>query len=268
MPRSARTFAIRVASGWALVFGLVACGTQVPTESSAATTPGAGASTTASPTPAPTAEPTAEPTPGPDDVPQFLTGGQVVTNAPGLRVRSRPGVDQRVITSLGVDANLLVGMGPVFVDGFGWYLVRDADDDEPAFSEGWVSAGFEPDPFLISASFEVGLNPYLGGFAGDGDGEHGPVLLTDEDLRMRWIAAPLDADGCSFAVDLRAGSGAPVPAVRSTLGAFPAPGELFQPFFAAHPELIGELFVAVTSDCSWTLSFVRELPEPTPSPSG
>jgi hypothetical protein len=250
----------------ALAMVLAACGT--PVEATGTPLP------TASPTAVPTAEASVTPTPLPSsaatpgiaDVPQFLVGGQVTTNAPGLRVRSRPGTDQRVITTLGVDADLLVGMGPAFVDGFGWYLVRDADSDEPAFNEGWVSAGFEPDPFLISTSFAVEQNPYLGGYAGNSDAENGPLLLTDANIRLRWIAAPLDTDGCSFAIDLRSGSGDPVPAVRSTLGAFAAPGELFSQFFEAHPDLIGELFVTVRSDCSWALSFVRELPEPTPTP--
>jgi hypothetical protein len=237
-------------------------------------TPSPSSTGTASPLPSdeaipePSVEPTASPTPGPELVPVFLAGSQVTTNAPGLRVRSRPGTEQRVITSLGVDADLLVGMGPVVVDGLGWYLVRDADADEPAFGEGWVAAGFEPDPFLISTSFEVGPNPYLAGFAHDADGEYGPVLLPGANVSMRWIAAPFDTGGCSFAVDLRAGSGAAVPAIRATVGTFPAPGELFSQFFGSHPDLVGsDLFIAVRSNCSWAMTFVQPLPEPTPSPT-
>lgn len=244
---------------------LAACTLAQPTSAPSSGSP------TPTPTPAttlpPAASPTPEPTPGPEDVPSFSAGSQVATNAPGLRVRSRPGMDARVITSLGVDANLLVGLGPVIVDGLGWYLVRDADDADPAFGEGWVAAGFQPDPFLINASFDPGPNPYLAGFANDADGEYGPVPLTDPDVSLRWFIAPLDAGGCSFAVDLRPGSGAPVPAIRATLGTAPAPGELFSQFFASHPELRGDLFVTVTSDCSWALTFVRQLPETTATPS-
>jgi hypothetical protein len=213
--------------------------------------------------------PTPSPSSGPDlgDVPRFTAGGQAATNAPGLRVRARPGVEQRVITSLGVDANLLIGLGPVWVDDNGWYLVRDADTDDPEFGEGWVAAGFEPDPFLISASFDVPRNPYLAGFAHDADGEFGPVFLPDADVSIRWIAAPLTADGCSFFVDLRAGSGEPVSAIRATIGGVPAPGELFSQFFAEHRSLVDtDLFVSVTSDCSWALTFVHQRPEPTPAP--
>lgn len=244
---------------------LAACTLAQPTSapSSTAATP----SPTIESTPSPAASATPESTPGPADVPSFTAGSQVATNAPGLRVRSRPSMDARVITSLGVDANLLVGLGPVFVDGLGWYLVRDADDADPAFGEGWVAAGFEPDPYLINAAFDPGPNPYLAGFANDADGEYGPVPLSDADVSLRWFIAPLGADGCSFAVDLRPGSGAPVPAIRATLGTTPAPGELFSQFFASHPELRGDLFVSVTSDCSWALTFVRQLPEPTATPS-
>lgn len=225
-------------------------------------TPSATPSATPSPsqaavTPAPTSSP--GPTAGPSDVPQFSAGGQAATNAPGLRVRSRPGIEQRVITTLGVDANLLIGLGPVWVDNLGWYLVRDADSDDPEFGEGWVAAGFEPDPFLVPASFEVRRNPYLAGFAGDADAEFGPVLLPNADVSIRWIAAPPTSSGCSFFVNLAAGSGDPVSAIRATVGGVPAPGELFRQFFAGHPELIdADLFVSVESDCSWALTFVQQ----------
>lgn len=216
-----------------------------------------------------TAVPTPTPSSGPNlaDVPLFTAGGQAATNAPGLRVRSRPGLEQRVITTLGVDADLLIGLGPIWVDDNGWYLVRDADADDPEFGEGWVAAGFEPDPFLIPASFEVRRNPFLDGFAHDADGQFGPVFLPDADVSVRWIAAPPTADGCSFFVDFTAGSGEPVSAIRATVGAVVAPGELFSRFFAEHRGLVDkDLFVTVTSDCSWALTFVRQQPEPTPTP--
>ncbi len=218
----------------------------------------------------PTTVPTPSTTPGPGlaDVPRFAAGGQAATNAPGLRVRARPGVEQRVITSLGVDANLLIALGPVWVDDNGWYLVRDADTDDPEFGEGWVAAGFEPDPFLIPASFEVRRNPYIAGFGHDADGEFGPIFLPDANVSIRWIAAPFTAGGCSFFADLTAGSGEPVSAIRATVGGVPAPGELFSQFFAEHDELIDtDLFVSVTSDCSWALTFAQQRPEPTPAPN-
>jgi hypothetical protein len=221
---------------------------------------------TASPTPSPSTSPS--PGPGLAAVPRFAAGGQATTNAPGLRVRSRPGTEQRVITSLGVDADVLIGMGPVWVDEIGWYLVRDADRNEPDFGEGWVAAGFEADPFLVSTSFEARRNPYLAGFAHGADGEFGPTLLPDANVSIRWLAAPLSPAGCSFSVALTAGSGDPVNAIRATVGGVPAPGELFSQFFAGHRELIGaDLFVSVQSDCSWALTFVRARAEPSASPS-
>ncbi len=221
------------------------------------------------PTASPSPRATAAPTPGLADVPHFTAGATATTNAPGLRVRSRAGVDQRVITSLGVDARLLIGMGPVFIDEVGWYLVRDADPDEPSFVEGWVAAGFEPDPYLIPAGFAIEDNPYLAGYAHDASGEYGPVLLPDDGaVTVRWIAASLGPDGCSFAVDLRAGSGQAIPAIRTTIGTYPAPGDLYSQFFREHPDLRGDIFVTVTSDCSWALTFVRDQPPPIPSASG
>jgi hypothetical protein len=236
---------------------LAGCLVTMPTVSptpSASPSPSQPPST---PSPVPTESPS--PTPGPSDVPQFETGAQAATNAPGLRVRSRPGVEQRVITTLGAGANLLVGLGPVWVDSRGWYLVRDADRDDPEFGEGWVAAGLESDPFLVPASFDVRRNPYLAGFAGDADGEFGPVRLPNADVSIRWLAAPLTPNGCSFFVNLAAGSGEPVSAIRATVGGVPAPGTLFRQFFADHPKLIdANLSVSVESDCSWALTFVQE----------
>jgi hypothetical protein len=211
----------------------------------------------ASPSEAATTEPTAQPTPGPDAVPVYFAGQKVATNAPGLRARSRPGTDQPVLTILPENADLLIELGPVQVDGFGWYSVLDADPDKPEFGKGWVAAGFEPEPFIVPGDFELSYNPYIAGFAHDGDGEFGPVRVVDANLGIRWVAAAQDTEGCSFAVDLRPGSGTAVPTIRATIGGVPAPGDVYGEFFASHPELIGDLFVIVTSDCSWALTFIR-----------
>lgn len=238
---------------------LAACLVTMPTASATPSVTASPSEPGSTPSPDPTGSPS--PTPGPSDVPQFSAGGQASTSAPGLRVRSRPGVEARVITTLGVDANLLIGLGPVWVDDLGWYLVRDADADDPAFGEGWVAAGFEPDPFLVPASFDVRRNPYIAGVAGGANGEFGPVRLPNADVSVRWLAAPPTQDGCSFFVNLTAGSGEPVTAIRATVGGVPAPGELFRQFFTAHPRLIdADLFVSVESNCSWALTFVQQRP--------
>jgi hypothetical protein len=209
-------------------------------------------------TSAPPATPTAAPTPGPDDVPTFTAGTRVATAASGLRVRSGPGTSQGVVTLLPTGSNLVVVLGPVRVDGYGWYLVKDADLDDPAFDEGWVAAGFMPSPWLAPASFELPSNPIVAGFAHDGNGEFGPVPIPDPNHAVRWVATVLPGgSGCSFSVDFVPGSGTAVPAIRATLGTAPAPGNLYTDFFAGHPELTGDLFVRVTSDCSWALTFLR-----------
>ena len=207
---------------------------------------------------APPPTPTPAPTPGPDAVPTFTAGATVTTNASGLRVRSGPGTSQAVLASLPEGSNLVVELGPVRLDSHGWYLVRDADVDAPTFEEGWVAAGFMPEPYLIPATFDLPFNPIVAGFAHDGDGEFGPVPVTDANYAVRWIAAALPgAGGCTFSVDFVPGTGTALPAIRATIGSAPAPGNLYGDYFAAHPELIGDLFVHVTSDCSWALSFIR-----------
>jgi hypothetical protein len=218
--------------------------------------------------PSPTPRPTAQPTPGLEDVPVFTVGETAATAAGGLRLRTRPGLDRLVTGVLGPDVGVLIGLGPVFVDGNGWYLVRDPDRTiPPRFAAGWVATGFEPDPFLVRADVAVRRNPFLAGFAGDQGGGFGPVHLTTDDVAIRWIAAALTPDGCSFSVDLVPVDGEPVVAIRATVGSAPAPGDLFSSFFEDHPELIDtDLTVVVDSSCSWALSFVKVPARPAPSP--
>jgi hypothetical protein len=212
--------------------------------------------------PSPTPRPTPQPTPGLAEVPIFSAGDSAATAVGGLRLRTRPGLDHLVTAVLGPDVGVLIGLGPVFVDGQGWYLVRDPDRAvAPRFNEGWVAAGFQSDPFLVPAAFEVPRNPFLAGFAGDRSGEFGPVRLTNDNVSIRWIAAALTPDGCSFWVDLTPSGGDPVPAIRAQVGGAPAPGDLFSSYFENHPELIDtDLLVNVDSACSWALSFVQMRP--------
>lgn len=212
---------------------------------------------------APPATATVAPTPGPDAIPTFTAGTTVATAAAGLRVRSGPGTSQSVLTLLPTGSNLVVELGPVRTDGHGWYLVRDADADAPTFEEGWVAAGFMPQPFLAPATFDLPFNPIVAGFAHEGNAEYGPVPLQDANYEMLWVAAVLPGGGaCSFSVDLVPGSGTAVSTVRATLGTAPAPGILHSDWFAGHPELVGDVFLRITSDCSWALTFVRSEPIP------
>jgi len=204
---------------------------------------------------------TPAPTPGPDDIPTFNAGATIQTTASGLRVRNGPGLSQGVLTSLPAGSKLVTILGPVRNDSWGWYLVRDADAAEPTFEEGWVAAGFVPNAYLAPATFELPFNPIAGGWAHEGDGEFGPVRIEDANYAVRYVAAVLPGGGaCSFSADLVPGSGTAVPAIRATLGTAPAPGSLYGDFFTAHPELVGDIFLRVTSDCAWALSIIRSEP--------
>ena len=71
----------------------------------------------------------------------------VVKDVP--RYSSRAARESSVVAGLlPLGAELETVMGPFPEGGFGWYLVRDADPADPAFDEGWIAAGYEPDPFL------------------------------------------------------------------------------------------------------------------------
>lgn len=225
--------------------------------------PSRAPSASVTPTPEPLASlppptPTVAPTPGPDKVPIYTAGTRVVTGASGLRVRSGPGTRQGVLTLLPTGSKLLIELGPVRADGHGWYLVLDADAAAPAFKEGWVAAGFAPNPYLVPSNFELPSNPVVAGFAHQGNGEFGPVPVSDANYGVRWVASVVSgASGCSFSADFVPGAGTAVPAIRATIGAAPAPGSLYADFFTKHPDLTGDLFVRVTSDCSWAITFVR-----------
>jgi len=231
---------------------------------------------TPSPSPTPTATPvlTATPvppraTPDPATIPAFGAGELIVTAIDGLRVRQRPGLNGVVVTGLlPRSADLQVVMGPIPFEGLGWYLVTDADEDEPQFEEGWIAAGFEPEAFL-SGSGEVGEgSPYLASFAGTGDAEHGPVEVGDGDHAIRWVATDLDGGGCRFAVSLTAGRDDPVPAIRSTVGNTDLVRGTLQPGSFAALAVRGPTFVTVAADCAWALVIQRvpETASPPPTP--
>ncbi|HSL75604.1 MAG TPA: hypothetical protein VK867_01575, partial [Candidatus Limnocylindrales bacterium] len=131
-------------------------------------------------------------------------------------MRQRPGSDGLVLTGLlPLDATLQVVMGPIAVDDLGWYLVTDADDDEPQFEEGWIAAGFEPEAWIGGVAEAPDESPFVASFTGTGDAEHGPIRVADRDHAIRWIAGDPDEDGCRFAVSLAPAGGAdPIAAIR------------------------------------------------------
>jgi hypothetical protein len=242
-----------------LLLGGCLFGSQSPSPSSSAESSQASSVLPSASVPPATATPA--PTPGPDDIPTFNAGTTMKTTASGLRVRKGPELSQGVLTLLPAGSKLVAILGPVRNDSWGWYLVRDADAAEPTFEEGWVAAGFMPTPYLAPATFELPFNPIVAGWAHEGNGEFGPVRIEDANYAVRYVAAVMPGGGaCAFSADLVPGSGKPVPAIRATLGTAPAPGSLYGDFFTAHPELVGDIFLRVTSDCAWALSIIRSEP--------
>ena len=211
--------------------------------------------------------PGTSPTPDVGAIPDFTGRDVVTTTFAGLRVRDLPGTDTRVITGLlSGDAELEVVMGPIVEDDLGWYLVTDADPDEPRFDEGWVAAGFEPEANLRSTGRVADDSPVVVSFAQIGDAQFGPIEVPDERHVIRWVAVDPEGVRCQFSVMLAAGSAEPVPAIRATVGDTLIPGVLQSSFFVSQPGLRGQLFLTVQTDCAWTLAVVREEPQPTPTP--
>jgi hypothetical protein len=224
---------------------------------------------TASPSPPPpTASPSPTPVPTPDRgaIPDFAAGEIVATATDGLRVRQRPGTGASVVAGLlPLGAQLGVIMGPFPDGGFGWYLVRDADGADPAFAEGWIAAGYEPDPFLISTGETSAAATSVASLAGTGPAEEGPIQIGDGDHVVRWIAADPERIGCRFAVSLTPAGGDPVPTIRATVGSGVDRGTLQPQTFEALG-VTGAAFVTVDSDCDWAFALERAS-DRSPSPS-
>ncbi|MDQ2674662.1 MAG: SH3 domain-containing protein [Chloroflexota bacterium] len=235
------------------------------------TTPTPRPTPTASPTPNPTpmpASPTPTPEPTPDfgTVPDFAAGEIVASLIDGLRVRQRPGTGAPISTGLlPLGAEMEVVMGPFPTDSFGWYLVADADPAEPQYEEGWVAAGYDPDPFLRASGRAAEDIPYVASLAGRGNAEEGPMEIGEGDHAIRWIAADPERRGCTFAMSLAPPSQDPVAVIRATVGGSIDRGTL-QPHTFDSLGVRGTVFATVTSDCDWALVIVR-VPEAEPLPS-
>ncbi len=254
----------------AAVAALTAAGCTFPALVSPTPTPSPvpTASPTLTPTATPSRPPSASPTPDFADVPSFGGGEIVATATDGLRVRQRPGTKGVVVAGLlPLGTELEVRLGPIPVDGLGWYLVADVPDGEPEFDEGWIAAGFEPEPFLRSTGRTADDSPVVAAYALTGDAEYGPIEIPDADHAIRWIAVDPEGVRCRFGAALEPAGSPPVPAIRATIGDTVVPGVLQPSFFAAQESLRGQVFVTVTSDCAWAISVVRVPPAESPSPT-
>ena len=250
-----------------LVVALVAAGCTFPELSSPTPRPSPTPSPTPRPTPTPEPPtPTPDPTPDRAAIPDFAAGEIVASLIDGLRVRVRPGLDAGIATGLlPLDAELEVVMGPFLLEDFGWYLVADADPADPDFEEGWVAAGYEPDPFLRPTGRTGEGTPFVTSLAGRGDAEEGPMEIGEGDHAIRWIATDPEREGCAFAVSLTPGGGDPVPVIRATVGGGVDRGTLQPQTFDALG-VRGAVFATVASDCDWALVITR-VPAAEASPS-
>jgi hypothetical protein len=187
----------------------------------------------------------------------------MATTTTAVRVRDLPGTEWGVAAVLPPGAVVQVVLGPIRTDGFGWYLVRDADSAEPSFTEGWVAAGFAPNAFIAanpSATPPPDGPVFVAGYAGTREGDYGPFRL-EGNTALRWaIALPIGkAAGsvCRFSGTLTPAGGKAVTFLTTSTSDTPAPGTVQPSFFAQHPTLRGDLFLHVASDCTWAVSVVR-----------
>ncbi len=258
----------KLSGGFGVILAALIGACTLPPLETATPRPSPTAAATPSPIPTigPTPEMTLSPTPAPT-IPDFAAGEIVVTTTDGLRVRNLPGLQRPVVTGLlPVTARLEVVMGPIDVEERGWYLVRDHDPAEPSFEEGWVAAGFEPDPLLASTGAAVDGSPSIASMDGTSDAEQGPIEIDEGDHLIRWIAVDPERTRCTFGVSLTPVSGGdPRPAIRATIGTGVDRGVLQPQSFAALG-VQGPVFATVTSDCGWALVIQRAPTPESPSP--
>jgi hypothetical protein len=210
--------------------------------------------------PAPSVTP--QPTPDQANVPIFQAGAMAATHTT-VRVRDLPGTQWGVAALLPPGAVVQVVLGPIRTSGYGWYLVRDADSAKPSFGEGWLAAGFAPDAFMApdpSAKPPANGPVFVAGYAGLATAEYGPFRV-EGNTAMRWaLALPIGRPAgsiCRFTGTLTPAGGKPVIFLRTSVSEAPAPGTVQSSFFAQHPTLRGDLFLNVTSECSWAVSVAR-----------
>ncbi|HLY36193.1 MAG TPA: hypothetical protein VKU35_05740 [Candidatus Limnocylindria bacterium] len=211
--------------------------------------------------PTATPSPTPEATPNQSDIPRF-TAGAMVTTRVTVRLRDLPGTQWGISGDLKPGALAQVVAGPLLTGGLGWYLVRDADPAAPSFVEAWVAAGFVPDAFLApqpSATPPPNSPRFIAGFADVTDSDHGPFRISGS-TALRWAIAVRTGlpagTTCQFLGTLATQGGRPVTFAKTSTGPTPAPGTVQPSFFASHPELTGDVFLHVESDCSWAVSVV------------
>lgn len=252
-----------VATLGALATSLVACiggPSQTPTAPPPSISAAPSPTQTAAPTPTPSASP--QPTPDQAHVPVFQAGAMAATTT-AVRLRDLPGTDWGVAAVLPPGATVQVVLGPIRTDGFGWYLVRDADNAKPSFTEGWLAAGFNPDAFIApdpSAKPPPNSPTLVAGYAGTRGGDFGPFRL-EGNTALRWaIALPIGKPAgsvCRFTGTLTPAGGKAVTFLTTSTSDTPAPGTVQPAFFAQHSTLRGDLFLHVTSDCTWAVTVVR-----------
>jgi hypothetical protein len=259
-----------LAAGMLPMIILAACATTGAVESSSPPPP-ARPSETPKPspsrpvvTPRPSAPPSVAPTPSPTPVPQVRhrIGSVARSTADGVNVRLLPGLDQPLIdaenvvtrevvrgVTLDAGGTVVVEMGPIVVDGIGWYWVMDDTDDGLNWlSFGWVAGEYlefdrdletRPDPVVVIdgvGSGSSGVGRVSGGYG----------------LVYHVIAAPVNgAAECSVAISLVDPAGAKIEGAGGTIS---EPTLFWQSQFenpALFAAVAGEMQLTVETDCSY-----------------
>ena len=244
----------------ALLLALVVTGCATPSPSGSGV-PSVSAAATASASGSPIVNPSPQATPGspsPTQATDLLLRIRPLpqhqeTTVSGIRIRRSPGLDGELIATLPLGATAIAVLGPLLVDGYSWYQVRDDNGDAPNYIIGWMAVGTSTDPWVKESVGWSGTPVYPAAFDGIGSGQFGPVVLQDVGYGVAWAAA---GDGCQFTATFVTTSGAREEITTAVASAFLSSATDPQ-FFADHPDLVGGLTLVVDSACSWAAVLIR-----------
>ena len=155
-------------------------------------------------------------------------------------MRAEPGTTAQLLSTMPLNADGRVALGPLPADGYDWYLiyynVQGTGSVEGGF--GWVAYGPATTPWLAPTDLFIGGYSFYAGDAGRGPGVVGPVEIGDN-YGMRWAAV---GQACPFVVSIN-----DVEVVSTRVDAF-AEGQV------PLSELAGTFDIEVETECAWTLS--------------
>ena len=211
--------------------------------------------------PSPSAAPSVEPPPSQEAVIELELPMLARATEDAVDVRAVPAIDAPLLSGerysdgervpdirLARDQVVVVGMGPVQVDGTSWYEVAATDGGDVYWEGGWVSAEFLAD----EGTDPTGMAPTVSMYGiGTGTAASADVAVGTP-VTVRFAATPVtDRDQCEIDVTLIRSDGAAVNVATDAVTEPEVVQMTPQEMSALWQEEAGQVTLQVKSDCSW-----------------